>query len=778
MMLRVRAARAAQAGRRVGVCREYSTSCPAKNTILEWCHMKQVNPRYAEVEHEEVAGMETKERELEGMVVEKMMETDMDANAGAIPPPVRSLPCLTEESVRGLLQQLKEGGRIPLIDAMQVLSAASLLFRDEETVRHVDGAVVVVGDLHGSLGDLLHILDVHGLPGEERKYIFNGDLVDRGNNSCEVLLLVLILKLSTPDAVHINRGNHEDGRLNARYGFYDECIAKYNLQFFDYCVHLFSWLPLGAVVNRVAFVCHGGAFEGSIDNIRRLPRGPNATINMTEEEKDMLESILWSDPTEGVRTKQPSHRGAGWEFGAGVSIPWLKANKLMYLIRSHQCKSRDGLAVNHRGKVFTVFSASNYYWPLWPSVRTSAYPNDASVLVFDEQKEGDPHWHVPAQYTWEPTLLPVDNPINSAPQVYTGEPFQLTVPDSRLEWRGDRQEVEFQKVMHALSQRAADLHAALAKMDPAKTGKVKVDAFERLIAKTAKYLPRLHNLRTHNFIDDDCVSIDYKAYLEEFVGRKGRQHVAPDWHAEILRVYTAHMESQGRIPQSGTGMRLTLRKIFPEEYFSNDQLASFVDSYLKEPRPLDDRPVVKLEWAVDRRTERVNRMRARLSKVPEDELQRAFARHAITDVSVTQDGVLAALHEVGTPVSADFVSDLVEQLGRRRTSLDTPGLASLMHIEQLMAALKGPKEKKPNHVCPDVAIGLSQTFLITIHKCLFAENASANVSVDLFKNALVALNKANNFPLTSLQIETIVRVIDSDNSGMIDTYELKRVIDI
>lgn len=42
-------------------------------------------------------------------------------------------------------------------------------------------ALTVVGDIHGQLEDLLHILDTCGSPNDKNFYIFNGDWVDRGN---------------------------------------------------------------------------------------------------------------------------------------------------------------------------------------------------------------------------------------------------------------------------------------------------------------------------------------------------------------------------------------------------------------------------------------------------------------------------------------------------------------------------------------------------------------------------------------------------------------------
>ena len=67
---------------------------------------------------------------------------------------------------------------------------------------------------HGPAQDLFSIFTINDLPSEQNHYLFNGDLVDRGDYGCEVVLTILIFKLLYPNCVHINRGNHEDRAQN------------------------------------------------------------------------------------------------------------------------------------------------------------------------------------------------------------------------------------------------------------------------------------------------------------------------------------------------------------------------------------------------------------------------------------------------------------------------------------------------------------------------------------------------------------------------------------
>jgi len=136
--------------------------------------------------------------------------------------------------------------------------------------------LVIVGDLHGHFGDLRHILEAYGDPKAGpggTVYLFNGDFVDRGIWGPEVLLLLYCMKLMSPDAVHLNRGNHESKCMNrhASNGFMDHCERAWpgtSRQMYKLCYHSFKRLPLCHVVGEEIFVVHGG-----------LPMDPNVTLD-------------------------------------------------------------------------------------------------------------------------------------------------------------------------------------------------------------------------------------------------------------------------------------------------------------------------------------------------------------------------------------------------------------------------------------------------------------------------------------------------------------------
>lgn len=52
--------------------------------------------------------------------------------------------------------------------------------------------------------DLLNIFELNGLPSEENPYLFNGDFVDRGSFSVEVILTLFAFKCMCPSGALIS----------------------------------------------------------------------------------------------------------------------------------------------------------------------------------------------------------------------------------------------------------------------------------------------------------------------------------------------------------------------------------------------------------------------------------------------------------------------------------------------------------------------------------------------------------------------------------------------
>ena len=223
-----------------------------------------------------------------------------------------TLETLTPEHLAKSFQAQKS---LTMGEALFLIDGAIKLLEKEPNVLQLRAPVRIVGDLHGQFFDLLSMLDQRGgqpcssssssTETDSTGYLFLGDYVDRGAFSCEVLLYLLALKLASPDAVHLVRGNHECRALTAHFGFKDECKAKYGLTVYYRFLKCFQQMPLCAVVSSEQgryFCCHGGISPELeyIEQINLLDR---------EEEPAMsgaLVDLLWADPVDDPGSCPPA----------------------------------------------------------------------------------------------------------------------------------------------------------------------------------------------------------------------------------------------------------------------------------------------------------------------------------------------------------------------------------------------------------------------------------------------------------------------------------------
>jgi serine/threonine-protein phosphatase 5 len=215
--------------------------------------------------------------------------------------------------------------------------------------------ITVCGDVHGQFYDVLNIFSINGNPSPSNQYLFNGDFVDRGSFSCEVIITFLAFKVLYPEHFFMSRGNHESKALHKIYGFEGETLHKYGQDAYDIFCEIFNYLPLGHTINDKVFVIHGGLFgqDGvKLQNINAIDR------NCEPPTSGLMSDILWADPQK-YPGRMPSKRGVGSSFGPDVTKNFLDENGLQLVIRSHEVR-QEGYEVEQNGLLITVFSAPNY----------------------------------------------------------------------------------------------------------------------------------------------------------------------------------------------------------------------------------------------------------------------------------------------------------------------------------------------------------------------------------------------------------------------------------
>ena len=269
---------------------------------------------------------------------------------------------------------------------IEIIRKAHAILKEEKIIQTFEhkSKVSIVGDTHGQFSDLIKLLEMNGWPNENNPYIFNGDFVDRGAYGCEVLLLILVLKICWPQHVLLNRGNHEVMWVSTCYGFSEECREKYDNEVYKLFVKLFNILPLAAVIHNIVsgkrvFVVHGGLYgdhekygiEWINENIKKpddtkaeLLLESNEVVKNVEKNEilalkhQIVQDLLWSDPRQKMGMHDNTHRGQGKVWGPDETTKFCRAQKIEYIVRSHE--TVEGWETTHGQQVHTVFSAANY----------------------------------------------------------------------------------------------------------------------------------------------------------------------------------------------------------------------------------------------------------------------------------------------------------------------------------------------------------------------------------------------------------------------------------
>ena len=232
------------------------------------------------------------------------------------------------------------------------------LFQNEPNVLMINSPINIFGDIHGQFSDMIHFLEMTGLP-PDQTFLFMGDYVDRGNNSIEVCALLFAMKIMFPRNTYVLRGNHECPEVNMMYGFLTECEERYGSEgkmVFNKINEVLCSIPLCAIISKKIFCVHGGISPhlNKIEDIKKINRFMNIP------DGGLMCDLLWSDPCGNTSDNWGmSTRGISCTYSDNAVFRFLKNNNLELLCRAHQLVP-DGYKFNDNNKIVTVFSAPNY----------------------------------------------------------------------------------------------------------------------------------------------------------------------------------------------------------------------------------------------------------------------------------------------------------------------------------------------------------------------------------------------------------------------------------
>jgi len=398
--------------------------------------------------------------------------------------------------------------------------------------------LLIIGDTHGQLADVLWIFAEYGLPSRTNVYLFNGDVADRGSHAVEIFCLLFCFMLKEPGSVFLSRGNHENNEINERAqqyggGFAEEVRGKYESAVFDLFTTLFEMLPLAFVIASKALVIHGGLWRHrgvTLSQLRNLAHRRQCPEAPQTYDDYIFFDLLWSDPhPEDGDGVHESSRGDGCIlFGRDMTLEFLRRNSLQMIVRSHQLPSDGhGYEVLHDGRCITVFSASNY--------GGSCY-NAGAILVW-EGGEIEAHEFI------APSLEAQERALN-------GDGYDALL--RRFSSRGSEWEEEVGcaaepphvarldgEIVRMIKERICRhrhlLAAEFAKLDKARSGTLPLDVWGRAMGSVlsldipfTKYQPWLADL-------SDGGEVEIAAFLSRFEVRVREQYAG--WQRTVLQMF-------------------------------------------------------------------------------------------------------------------------------------------------------------------------------------------------------------------------------------------------
>lgn len=145
---------------------------------------------------------------------ESITEWEKEAAAMVIPSdytgPHLTFPITKAEDVVKMMEAFKAGEVLHYKYALGLIAGYARYAGELPTLVPVtverDTRLTIVGDTHGQLQDLLSIFTLNGIPSPSNRYLMNGDFVDRGQHSIEIVLTLFAFCLLFPGQAKTSAG--------------------------------------------------------------------------------------------------------------------------------------------------------------------------------------------------------------------------------------------------------------------------------------------------------------------------------------------------------------------------------------------------------------------------------------------------------------------------------------------------------------------------------------------------------------------------------------------
>ena len=199
-----------------------------KNAVQDFLKSSQLSPTDLDAKQKyEWAVKEKKYRDLgrsldDGGSTKKITEESVVVESTYQGPVLDDIKDLTQEWVTNLINYLKDEKKLHKKYVIKLINILAAYYRKMPPLVEINipegEHITVCGDIHGQFYDLINIFKLGGFPSPTNHYLFDGDFVDRGSFSVEVIVTLIALNLLYPDSFHLNRGNHEALQMNMLYG--------------------------------------------------------------------------------------------------------------------------------------------------------------------------------------------------------------------------------------------------------------------------------------------------------------------------------------------------------------------------------------------------------------------------------------------------------------------------------------------------------------------------------------------------------------------------------